>query len=241
VPAQAQTEDTPSSSEPATATAPILNVRGHAAASWFQSPNGQGALVDPGFELGLGTGWEVWNGLEVTLEGTFSRYAGNENELVLNLANLFPGEALRSAGGDVETWAGAVGLRYTYVGESPAHPYVAAAVGYYAYSAQRADVFQATDGGEVLIRRAPAADLTAYGYQLAIGVSFQLSDRYAFFVEPRLVVARTSNDRRVFNCTITACDGTGESDRFVTVRDQSTQLVPVRLGLRFRPWGTGGS
>ncbi len=208
---------------------PIVNVRGHGAASWFRSPTEQRSLVDSGFELGLGVGVEVLRGLEVTLEGTFDRFPGNENQLVLNLANLFPNPRIRPDGGDVQAWSAALGMRYTYVNDTPAQPYVAASGSYSAYSAQQADVFV----DDALFRRAPRAEAMAFGYQVAVGVSFRINDRYAFFVEPRYVVAYTSDQRVVFDFQ----DGR-QAVQLVTGRDEPIKFVPVRLGLQFRPWGT---
>jgi opacity protein-like surface antigen len=219
---------------PASAQA-LVNVRGHAGASWFRAPEGQSSLLDPGTEIGFGLGWDVYRGAEVTLEGAFAHFAGNENELALSLASRFPGPSLDASGGDVFAWTVAAGLRYTFRNPSAAHPYVAAAVTYSAYRAQSAQVVFQRSGGDSVIRRAPRSDIGAFGYQSAVGVSFQVSRRAAVFVEPRLAVVRTQEERDVLECEGADCRD-AVSIGALTRSDESTVFVPVRIGIRLRPW-----
>jgi len=224
------------SAPPAVFGQPDLRVRGYAGASWFRSPDRQGSVLDPGVDLGLGVGWDVYRGAEITLEGAFAHFAGNENELGLSLAGQFPGPSLDVTGGDVFAWTAAAGLRYTFRNPSAAHPYVAAALTYSAYRAQSAEVLiDRGDAGQIR-RRVPRSDLAAFGYQAAIGVSFQVSRRMAVFVEPRLSIVRTQDDRFVLQCEEPDCQDSAPIG-ILTRSDQSTVFVPVRLGVRFRPWG----
>jgi hypothetical protein len=177
----------------------------------------------------------VYRGAEVTLEGAFAHFTGNENELALSLASRFPGPSLDASGGDVFAWTVAAGLRYTFRNPSAAHPYVAAAVTYSAYRAQSAQVVFQRSGGDSVIRRAPRSDIGAFGYQSAVGVSFQVSRRAAVFVEPRLAVVRTQEERDVLECEGADCRD-AVSIGALTRSDESTVFVPVRIGIRLRPW-----
>jgi hypothetical protein len=112
---------------------------------------------------------------------------------------------------------------------------VAAAVTYSAYRAQSAQVVFQRSGGDSVIRRAPRSDIGAFGYQSAVGVSFQVSRRAAVFVEPRLAVVRTQEERDVLECEGADCRD-AVSIGALTRSDESTVFVPVRIGIRLRPW-----
>ncbi|MCS4040173.1 outer membrane beta-barrel protein [Salinibacter ruber] len=178
---------------------PAVSVRGNVGAAFFQSPEGLNNVLNSGVDLGLEAGLEVYEGLEVVLQGSYDRFTLNSDNVALLDDNLSVGTSVE--GGALNLINGTVGLRYTLKNQSDAHPYVAGGIGLYRTELAEARVRQ---GENVL----PERSTRGRGFHLAIGSNFRVDETYGVFFEPRYVVVDTGGSDLQ----------TGDSTRYVTVR-----------------------
>jgi opacity protein-like surface antigen len=178
---------------------PAVSVRGNVGAAFFQSPEGLNNILNSGVDLGLEAGLEVYDGLEVVLQGSYDRFTLNSDNVALLDDNLPVGASVE--GGALNLINGTVGLRYTLKNQSDAHPYVAGGIGLYRTELAEARVRQ---GENVL----PERSTRGRGFHLAIGSNFRVDETYGVFFEPRYVVVDTGGSDLQ----------TGDSTRYVTVR-----------------------
>ncbi|MCS4121427.1 outer membrane beta-barrel protein [Salinibacter ruber] len=178
---------------------PAVSVRGNVGAAFFQSPEGLNNILNSGVDLGLEAGLEVYDGLEVVLQGSYDRFTLNSDNVALLDDNLSVGTSVE--GGALNLINGTVGLRYTLKNQSDAHPYVAGGIGLYRTELAEARVRQ---GENVL----PERSTRRRGFHLAIGSNFRVDETYGVFFEPRYVVVDTGGSDLQ----------TGDSTRYVTVR-----------------------
>ena len=178
---------------------PAVSVRGNVGAAFFQSPEGLNNVLNSGVDLGLEAGLEVYDGLEVVLQGSYDRFTLNSDNVALLDDNLPVGASVE--GGALNLINGTVGLRYTLENQSDAHPYVAGGIGLYRTELAEAQVRQ---GENVL----PERSTRGRGFHLAIGSNFRVDETYGVFFEPRYVVVDTDGSDLQ----------TGTSTRYVTVR-----------------------
>ncbi|MBB4067664.1 opacity protein-like surface antigen [Salinibacter ruber] len=178
---------------------PAVSVRGNVGAAFFQSPEGLNNVLNSGVDLGLEAGLEVYEGLEVVLQGSYDRFTLNSDNVALLDDNLSVGTSVE--GGALNLINGTVGLRYTLKNQSDAHPYVAGGIGLYRTELAEARVRQ---GENVL----PERSTRGRGFHLAIGSNFRVNETYGVFFEPRYVVVDTGGSDLQ----------TGDSTRYVTVR-----------------------
>ena len=178
---------------------PAVSVRGNVGAAFFQSPEGLNNILNSGVDLGLEAGLEVYDGLEVVLQGSYDRFTLNSDNVALLDDNLSVGTSVE--GGALNLINGTVGLRYTLKNQSDAHPYVAGGIGLYRTELAEAQVRQ---GENVL----PERSTRGRGFHLAIGSNFRVDETYGVFFEPRYVVVDTGGSDLQ----------TGDSTRYVTVR-----------------------
>ena len=178
---------------------PAVSVRGNVGAAFFQSPEGLNNVLNSGVDLGLEAGLEVYDGLEVVLQGSYDRFTLNSDNVALLDDNLSVGTSVE--GGALNLINGTVGLRYTLKNQSDAHPYVAGGIGLYRTELAEARVRQ---GENVL----PERSTRGRGFHLAIGSNFRVDETYGVFFEPRYVVVDTGGSDLQ----------TGDSTRYVTVR-----------------------
>lgn len=181
------------------AAQPAVSVRGNVGAAFFQSPEGLNTILNSGVDLGLGTGIQVYGGLEVVVEGSYDRFTMNEDNIALLNEDLSVGTEVR--GGALNVLNATIGLRYTFQNQSDAHPYVAGGAGLYHTVLERAFIPQ---NNQTLAREAT----TRRGYHAAIGSKFRINDTYSFFFEPRYVIVDTEDTDLE----------TSTSTRYVTVR-----------------------
>ncbi|WP_263820834.1 outer membrane beta-barrel protein [Salinibacter sp.] len=178
---------------------PAVSVRGNVGAAFFQSPEGLNNVLNSGVDLGLGAGLEVYDGLEVVLQGSYDRFTLNSDNVALLDDNLPVGTSVE--GGALNLINGTVGLRYTLKSQSDAHPYVAGGIGLYRTELAEAQVRQ----GDNLL---PERSTRGRGFHLAVGSNFRVDETYGVFFEPRYVVVDTDGSDLQ----------TGTSTRYVTVR-----------------------
>ncbi len=154
---------------------PTVSVRGNVGASFFRSPQGLSEILHSGTDLSLGVGVRVYRGLAVTVQGGSDRFTLDEET-----ARLFSN---RIEAGDLSFVSGALGVRYTYLNDGDAHPYLTTGVGLYRLSSSNRRVFE--NGN--LVTRQSKRTFTEMGAHLAIGSLFRLDDTFAVFFEPRYV------------------------------------------------------
>lgn len=152
---------------------PTVSVRGNVGASFFRSPDLQSELLNSGTSLGLAAGVRVYRGLAITVGGGYDSFTLNEEN-----ARLF-----NSGGGDLVFQSGTLGLRYTYLNDSDAHPYLATGFGIYQLRSTNRRV---VSDGELVSSGEQAQEVKSGGH-LALGSLFRLDDTYAIFFEPRYV------------------------------------------------------
>ena len=176
-----------------------VSLRGNVGAAFFQSPEGLNTVLNSGVDLGVGAGVEVYDGLEVVLQGSYDRFTLNSDNIALLDDNLSVGTPVD--GGALNLVNGTIGLRYTLKNQSDAHPYVSGGVGLYRTELAEARVRQSEN---VL----PERSTSRRGFHVAIGSNFRIDETYSVFVEPRYVVVDTEDSALE----------TGTSTRYVTVR-----------------------
>lgn len=150
----------------------IVSVRGNIGASFFRSPEATSTVLNSGTNLGLEAEVRVYRGLGITVGAGYDTFTFNEEN-----ARIYA-----QSGGDLAFLGGEVGLRYTFVNGTDAHPYVA--VGGGLYRARLTDRKQITQDRELMDLSGPA-NQTEEGTFLAAGALFRLDDTYAVFAEPR--------------------------------------------------------
>ena len=178
---------------------PTVSLRGNVGAAFFRSPEGLNTVLNSGVDLGLGAGVEVYNGLEVVLQGSYDRFTLNGDNVALLSDNLSVGTPVD--GGALNVLNGTIGLRYTLKNQSDAHPYVAGGVGLYRTVLAETRIRQS---GNVL----PERSARGRGGHAAVGSTFRINETYSVFVEPRYVIIDTEGSELE----------TGTSTRYVTVR-----------------------
>lgn len=178
---------------------PTVSLRGNVGAAFFQSPEGLNTVLNSGVDLGLEAGVEVYNGLEVVLQGSYDRFTLNGDNVALINDNLSVGTPVD--GGALNVLNGTIGLRYTLENRSDAHPYVAGGVGLYRTVLAETRIPQS---GNVL----PERSARGRGFHAAVGSNFRIDETYSVFVEPRYVIVDTEGSEL----------DTGASTRYVTVR-----------------------
>jgi len=178
---------------------PTVSVRGNVGAAFFQSPEGLNTVLNSGVDLGLGAGIQVYEGLEVVLQGSYDRFTLNSDNVALLDDNLAVGT--RVDGGDFNVLNGTIGLRYTLQNQSDVHPYVSGGVGLYRVVFAEARVSQ----GDALL---PELSTTEQGFHVALGSNFRIDETYSVFFEPRYVIVNTEGSDLE----------TSASTRYVTVR-----------------------
>lgn len=154
---------------------PTVSVRGNVGAAFFQSPDLTSQILNSGTNLGLEADVRVYRGFSITVGGAYDSFTLNEQN-----ARLY-----HQSGGDLSFLGGQIGLRYTYLNDSDAHPYVAAGAGL--YRGRLTDRVAFTEDGERM-EVSERAQFTEEGVHLAFGSVFRLDDTYAVFAEPRYVV-----------------------------------------------------
>lgn len=184
---------------------PSVSLRGNVGAAFFQSPEGLNDVLNPGTNLGAGVGIQLYEGLEIVVQGSYDRFTFNEeNYAIAPGSEASVQEGVDTEGGDLNVVNGTIGLRYTLQNRGDAHPYVSGGIGRYRTLFERGIVRQT---GETLSRIVT----TRRGYHLAAGAAFQVNETYSFFFEPRYVIINTANTE--------------------VSRNSSTRYVTIRLGL----------
>lgn len=156
---------------------PTVSVRGNVGASFFRSPDFASETLHSGVDLGVGAGVRVYRGVSITVRGGYDQFSLNEE----SLRAFSQGRKLTQ--GDISFLSGSLGIRYTYLNDSDAHPYGSAGLGVYQLRSSDRRVFE---DGELTNRREDASE-TEMGFHFAIGSLFRLDDTYSVFFEPRYV------------------------------------------------------
>jgi hypothetical protein len=151
---------------------PIVSVRGNVGATFFRSPEATSTILNSGTNLGLEAEVRVYRGLGITVGGGYDSFTFNEDN-----ARIYG-----QSGGDLAFLGGEVGLRYTFLNDTDAHPYVALGGGL--YQGRLTDRKQITEEGQ-LVDADESVNQTEEGGYLAAGALFRLDDTYAVFAEPR--------------------------------------------------------
>lgn len=153
---------------------PTVSARANVGASFFQSPELRSETLHSGEAFGVEVGVRVYRGLAVILQGGYDRFTLNKET-----TQLIRG---RVQAGDLFFLNGSTGLRYTYINDSDAHPFVSSAVGLYRAKSPNWKVYEAgtvVREGELTTRK--------WGLHLGVGSLFRLNETYAVVFEPRYV------------------------------------------------------
>jgi opacity protein-like surface antigen len=151
---------------------PTFSVRGNVGASFFRSPDATSSVLNSGTNLGLETELRLYRGFGLTVGVSYDTFTLNEENA----------QIYARGGGDLSFLGGMLGLRYTFVNDSDAHPYVTLGGGM--YRALVSDRKEITDEGE-LVDAADDISTRQEGIHIAAGARFRLDDTYAVFGEPR--------------------------------------------------------
>jgi len=170
---------------------PTLSVRGNVGASFFRAPDLTSTVLHSGTNLGLEAEVRVYRGFGVTVGVGYDTFAFNEEN-----ARIYT-----RSGGDLSFLGGTLGLRYTFVNDSDAHPYVT--VGGGVYRALISDRKEATEDG--LVDAGDQISVRQEGVHVAAGTRFRLNDTYGVFAEPRYTLFDIDQ-------------GLGQSLRYFTLR-----------------------
>lgn len=154
------------------AAQPTVSVRGNVGASFFRSPDATSAVLNSGANLGLGAEIRVYRGLGVTVGLGYDSFTLNEHN-----ARIYA-----QGGGDLSFLGGTLGLRYTFVSDSDAQPYLTLGGGI--YRALVSDRKQVTQDGN-LVDADDEISRRQEGAHVGAGALFRLNDTYAVFGEPR--------------------------------------------------------
>lgn len=156
------------------ATAQTVSVRGNVGAAFFRSPELTRQLLHSGSNLGVEASLRVTRGLSITMEGTYDSFTLNEENALL----------YNRGGSDKSFLGGALGLRYTLVNSSDAHPYIG--VGGGIYKVRNTDRKRYTEN-EQLTSASKSLENVEEGAHIALGSLFRINETYAVFAEPRYV------------------------------------------------------
>jgi opacity protein-like surface antigen len=178
---------------------PSVSVRGNVGAAFFQSPDGLNTVLNSGIDLGLGAGVQVYEGLDLVLQGSYNRFTLNGDNVALLDDNLAVGTSVD--GGDFTVLNGTIGLRYTLQNQGDVHPYASGGVGLYRVVFAEARVSQ----GDALL---PELSTIRRGFHVAVGSNFRIDETYSVFFEPRYVIVNTEGSDLETNA----------STRYVTIR-----------------------
>jgi len=151
---------------------PTVSVRGNVGATFFQSPDVTGSILNSGTNVGLETEVRLYRGFGVTVGVGYDRFTLNEENV-----RIYARE-----GGDLSFLSGTFGLRYTFVNDTDARPYATVGVG--RYRALVSDRKRVTDDGDLVDINNQVTEWQE-GIHLAAGALFRLDDTYAVFAEPR--------------------------------------------------------
>lgn len=173
------------------AVAQSVSIRGNVGATFFRSPETTRRILHSGSDLGLEVSLRLTRGLSVTMEGTYDSFTLNEEN-----AQLY-----NQDGSDKSFLGGALGLRYTLVNSTDAHPYLALGGGI--YKVRNTNRKQVRDNA--LISDGNGLETVEEGMHIALGSLFRIDDTYAVFAEPRYVFFD-------FN------QGVGDAVRYFTLR-----------------------
>ncbi|MFB6098863.1 MAG: outer membrane beta-barrel protein [Salinibacter sp.] len=178
---------------------PVVTMRGNVGAAFFRSPEGLNTVLNSGIDLGLGTGIQLYEGLEIVLEGSYDRFTLNADNIALYSENLSVGT--RVEGGALNVLNATIGFRYLFSHQGSARPYAAGGIGIYRSVLERARIPETN-------QRLSRLAAISRGYHAALGARFRIDDTYSFFFEPRYVIVDTNG---------TELD-TNSSTRYLTVR-----------------------
>lgn len=178
---------------------PSVSVRGNVGAAFFQSPDGLNTVLNSGIDLGLGAGVQIYEGLDLVLQGSYNRFTLNSDNVALLDDNLAVGTSVD--GGDFNVLNGTIGLRYTLQNQGDVHPYASGGVGLYRVVFAEARVSQ----GDALL---PELSTIRRGFHVAVGSNFRIDEAYSVFFEPRYVIVNTEGSDLETNA----------STRYVTIR-----------------------
>ncbi len=173
------------------AAAQTVSVRGNVGAAFFRSPEPTKQLLHSGSNLGLEASLRVTRGLSITLEGTYDSFTLNEENALL----------YNQGGSDKSFLGGALGLRYTLVNNSDAHPYIGLGGGI--YKVRNTDPKQVN--GNELVATENSLENIEEGVHIALGSTFRIDETFAVFAEPRYVFFDINR-------------GVGDAVRYFTVR-----------------------
>jgi opacity protein-like surface antigen len=159
------------------AAQPTVSVQGNVGASFFRSPDFASETLHSGVDLGLGVGVRVYRGLAITARGGYDQFTLDEERLRAI------SQGIQVTRGDISFLNGSLGVRYTYLNDSDAHPYASMGLGVFRLKSSNRTVFQ--DGSPI----GQSGDVTEVetGLHFAAGSLFRLDDTYAVFFEPRYV------------------------------------------------------
>lgn len=156
------------------AAQPTVILRGNVGASFFRAPDGVKKALNSGVDVGAGAGVRLGKGLSIIGHVAYDQFTLNE-ETARSLGG--------STGGDRSFLSGSLGVRYTYLNGTDAHPYASLGAGVYRLSESNRKVFR----GGAVVERLPSQSATNMGLHFALGSFFRLDDTYALFFEPRYV------------------------------------------------------
>jgi hypothetical protein len=156
------------------AAQPTVTLRGNVGASFFRAPDGVKNALNSGVDVGAGAGIRVWEGVSIIGHVSYDQFTLNE-QTARSLG--------RAVAGDRSFLGGALGVRYTYLNETDAHPYASVGAGIYRLHESNRKVFRQGN----VVERLPSQSATNVGLHLALGSLFRLDDTYALFFEPRYV------------------------------------------------------
>lgn len=191
---------------------PTVSVRGNVGAAFFQGPNSLNSVLNSGVDLGVETGIQLYDGIELVVQGSYDRFTLNEDNVLLSRQGVQPGEEFEVEGGDFYFLGAAAGLRYLFMHEGNAHPYITAGTGLYRTTVTEFNVYE--EGSHLNPDTGERRSMTSTGVHVALGINFQIDETYSVFFEPRYVIVYTRD--RDFGLVGT------------------TRYVPVRLGLDLR-------
>jgi len=221
--------------ESATALAQRITLRAGGGGQVLTRPDDLDTYLGSGTNLMLDLSVQPFSmsfpGLEVVTTSTFDRFTLNESDLLIFYPPDITAAVSDIDGGDLSFYTGSIGLRYTIVNSDiPSKPYVTFGAGMYHYR-YRPGVFLNEEGntievrttdGEILALEGEEIISTALGWNAGIGLDFDITDTYGFFVEAQYVVVRNGE----YGDAITDVRTFGD--------DATTRYYPIRFGATIR-------
>jgi hypothetical protein len=153
----------------------IVSVRGNVGAAFVQSPDVTSSILNSGTNLGLEADIRVYRGFGVTVGVGYDSFTLNEQNARIYVRN-------ERGFGDLSFLGGTLGLRYTFLNDTDARPYVTLGGGI--YRAFVSDRKRFTEDGTLVDVNERVSERQE-GIHLAAGALFRLDDTYAVFAEPR--------------------------------------------------------